>query len=489
MSQIKGDIRRCLRIHRCPEELERALELVLTFANPDYKQVEKYSPYGTQYTKIPQQISLMVRYPKWVEIPRGYDYGKLLTGEALDQFNSIQWEDLRVQAPVEHLKCTATLNDEQRAIAERFRKAQANNERPYGTYSFVSPTSSGKTLAAAYMASTTGQRTLVLCKTNLIRRAWEEDLTKHFGIPRTKIGRIQMKHEVIGEHFTLASLATLHRRQDRLDWLLSHFGCVVIDELQIIGADTIYKTVGNCQSKYVIGVTATDHRKDGKDFLVRACLGRPLIRLENKQEETQSSFPLGAVSLFKTDYEWLDPDGYPIDEPDFFAVCDDMRKDKVRNSLIVQKVVEDWKSGRHVLVVSHRIAHCELLLRKLREAGVEDANLLTGSTNQNKQYTEGLIQGILAGTIRCVVASKEVVKLGANLNPLDVLHCALPIGSASDLEQLVGRIRRKYPGKKGCRLVWYHDVNVPYLQRKYKSVLIPVLRKLKVPGYERIYVA
>lgn len=487
---ITGDIRRNLRIYSPPLELAASLKQLLTFNNPDYDSVARHSPYGTEYTTVPKTVCLAIQYPKYLELPRGYPYSKLLTGKAKLLFDKITWCDLRVTAPIKSpAVCRTKLNEDQELLVKKFLEARKDNLRPYGTYAFVAPTSSGKTLTQAYIASLTKQKTLVLCKTNLIRRAWEEDLTKHFGIPRNKIGRIQTTREDIGEQFTLGSLATLNRRQDKWDYLLGQFGCVVIDELQITGAETIRKVVSNCPAKYIIGMTATDHRKDGKTFVVHACLGRPLVRIQNKQEETSSSFPLGAVDIIRTDYEWLSPEGKVIEEPDFFGVCNDMRRDKVRNALIVSKVVEDWKKGNSVLVVSHRVSHCKLLRKKLAEAGVDDVNILTGETNAKKQYSEALVQSVLSGSVRCLVASKEVVKLGANLNPLNVLHCALPIGSASDLEQLVGRIRRKWKGKTGCRLVWYHDVKVPYLNSKYKRVLIPVLRKLKVPGWANVYVA
>jgi len=489
MAKINGEIGKSLRILNPPHVLAEALVRVLTFSNPDYEKIERYSPHGTKYTKLEPTRCMATLYPDSIEIPRGYDYTDRLPGEAKRLFDSIKWTDKRREVPVTFPNCKATLNEEQAVVVERFKKALAKGERFGNTYTFVLPTSGGKTLLQAYLASLTGQRTLVLCRTNLIRKAWENDLNAHFGIPFDEIGRIQRAKESIGDVFTLGSIATLGRREFKWEVLFSQFGCVIVDELQITGADSVHKIVSNCPSKFIIGMSATDKRKDGKDFVIHTCLGRPLMRIANKQEETSSSFPLGSVDIIKTDYEWVLESGEVVYEPDFYGICEDMRQDKARNDLIVEKVVADWKAGNSVLVVSHRIAHCKKLCDKLVQAGVVDANLLTGETNTHKTYTESLIQAIMNRTVRCVVASKEVIKLGANLNPLNVLHCALPIGSASDLEQLVGRIRRKWEGKTGCRLVWYYDSKVPYMGSKYKRVLIPTLRKLKVPGYTDLYVA
>ena len=116
--------------------------------------------------------------------------------------------------------------------------------------------------------------------------------------------------------------------------------------------------------------------------------------------------------------------------------------------------------------------------------------LFRSETNAQKKYTKKLVAQILNRSIRCVVATVPAIKLGANLNPLNLLHLTQPVGDRHDLEQLVGRIRRRDEQgiKKSTGLVLYQDAKVPYLNNVYARVVVPVLRKLKVPGYENVYV-
>ena len=60
---------------------------------------------------------------------------------------------------------------------------------------------------------------------------------------------------------------------------------------------------------------------------------------------------------------------------------------------------------------------------------------------------------------------------------------SMPVVKKHNLEQLIGRIRRRHEGKTACELVYYEDVSVRYLSNIFKRTVIPVLRKLRVPEY------
>ena len=86
---------------------------------------------------------------------------------------------------------------------------------------------------------------------------------------------------------------------------------------------------------------------------------------------------------------------------------------------------------------------------------------------------------------------KQAIMLGTNMNPLDRLHIAMPLGQRNNVEQLIGRIRRKTDdgSKSDCGLIYYLDREVTYLFNVYKRAVVPTLRKLRVPGYENVFFA
>lgn len=165
-----------------------------------------------------------------------------------------------------------------------------------------------------------------------------------------------------------------------------------------------------------------------------------------------------------------------------------MIDDPLRNHLVVEEAVKDWQAGHAVLVTTPRVEHAKLL-QALLNAKQTGAMLLTGSTNSDSFYTEKMIENILARKCRMVVATTQAVKLGANLNPLDRLHVAIPPSNKQDLEQLIGRIRRKHPSKKDAVLVYYHDLMTPYWHSRFKRVFVPTMRKLRVPKWVNLFIA
>src|SRR5690606_3494863 len=150
-----------------------------------------------------------------------------------------------------------SLNKEQKTLIRAFQRARAEKSRPYGTFCVLASTSTGKTVAQIEMARLLGQKTLVLCKSNLIRRSWQEDLFKYLGIHKEDVGIIQQKTWEIGDHFTLSSLATLARRTSRWHEIFAEFGTVVLDEMHNLPAQTIYGFLSACPALNVIGATAT----------------------------------------------------------------------------------------------------------------------------------------------------------------------------------------------------------------------------------------
>lgn len=165
------------------------------------------------------------------------------------------------------------------------------------------------------------------------------------------------------------------------------------------------------------------------------------------------------------------------------ALMDDMD----RNELIVQTVKEEWDQGRVILVTTRRIPHVELLVEMLKDAGVSDANALTGETNTDRAYTRSLLQMLSKRKLRCVVATNAAVKLGANIPVLDSLHLAMPVVRKHIIEQLLGRIRRRETNKTRCTVTYYMDRHVPYLFRLFYRQYVPVFRKMKIGKYANTY--
>ena len=468
-------------IRRPPAAMREELTQLLTYENPVYDSATKFSPYS--YTSIDPHICLLEDKGDEIVVPRGFDFGKLSVKFRARYLAALK-KDTRVTVPVKWPVPLLTPNAEQKEMLEAITNYRLLNKRPHGNYLLVASTSTGKTITQALAAAKFGQRTLVLCKTNLIQKAWRDDLIKLFGLTKQQIGLIQQSKHTVGEQFTLSSLATLHRRRHLWDKIFSLFGTVILDECHLLPAKQIYDFVSACPAKYILGATATEKRADKKEFMVHAVFGQPVKRIVAVQTETASSMPITSVKEIKTAFEYRQP----TQDLDFAAMMNAMIGDDKRNELIVQHVLEDWKKGNSVLITTSRVAHAQVLQDMLVEAGVEDASVLTGEVNQGRTSTV-LIEMIIAKEIRCVVATDQIISTGANLPPLDRLHIAIPIVGELKLTQLLGRMRRKFQGKKDSCVRYYLDSKVPYLFGVYKRTAVTVFREMAIKPYTNLFIS
>lgn len=482
--KLFGQIGACLRIENCPSNLSDELIDLFTFNNPAYEQALKYSPHGYVSAKVPEFIHFARKNNEGtIFIPRGVNVSKL-GDKGKKTFELVHWLDLRTRNKVEFPELQISLNKEQRSIIKNFNKAVKNSERPFGNFLYVKPTSTGKTITQAEIARLSGQRTLVICVTNLIRNTWLKDLETAYGLPPKKIGLIQQATWRIGEQFTLASIGTIRKRKHRWTELFEQFGTVILDEAHTVTQPQLFTFLMSHPAKYLIGATATDRKEGGTNFYLGSTFGTVVKRISAQHKETETSIPLSDVKVVSTLFQYE----YQKQNLDNNDLVNHIISDEKRNRLIVNKAYDDWCEGHCVLVTTSRLAHVELLKTMLEEKGITDVNTLTGETNTHKKYTEKLITAIFKGDTRCLVATVKAIKLGGNLNPIDRLHLATPVVSKSDLEQLIGRIRRKWKDKKDCVLIYYLDSQVQYLFGVYKHKAVSVFRKLRVPKYKDVYI-
>ena len=472
-----------LRILNCPDPLREELLKLLTYKNPAYDTVARFSPWGPPKT-IPRFLEFALEVGDDLLVPRGGAFNRLPPA-ALAQWKRLRWQQVQVSSPASFPPPLLTPNSEQRLLLASFQESVEDRTRPFGNYLFVAPTSGGKTIMQALAAGRSGQRTLVLCLTNLIKKAWLDDLYALYGLSQKDIGLIQQNTWRIGDQFTLASVSTIGRRRERWSELFSKFGTVILDEADTCTSPTIFEFVRGCPARFLIGATATDRFDDGDNLWLNALMGSAVRRIVSKQADTASSYALRGVDVIPTAFSYE----YDPADLDWNDLSEKLTVDEERNQIIAHHALRQWKAGRSLLVVTKRVAHAHLLVDILKEAGIEDANLLTGETNSDRRYTEMLVKGVVNRSIRCVVATAQAIKRGANLNALDRLHLAMPMASERDLEQLIGRVRRRGVGKVDCRMTYYLDTQVSYLHSLYKKRAVAVFRRLKTPGYLDLFMA
>lgn len=299
------------------------------------------------------------------------------------------------------------------------------------------------------------------------------------------MGLIQQSTWKIGAHFTLASIATLQRRKNRWKELFRSFGNIVLDEAHSITEPRLQEFFKAATTKYLLGATATPDHEDSSNHTLYTLLGKPVKRIKSRGNiDTETSMALRRARVVKTKFTY-DYDPNNLDVHDLALT---LAADEERNALIVENAYKDWKEGHSVVIAVKRVPHIHVLHEMLLERGVRDANVLYGDTNAKKRYTDTLIKALLTRKVRMLVANAQSIKLGGNINPLNRMHLAWPVRKL-DLEQLIGRLRRRDPHKRDSELVYYLDEKVRYLRNKFITKAIPVFRSAKLPGFENLFMA
>ena len=479
-NQVTATIGAMLCVENAPDYFIKDVLRQFTFRNPAYDAAMRFSPHGRRPEAIPQHIYLAFHtaLKDSVVFPRGIQVD-LLRHESQEFFARIKWRDARSTAPCSFPTLQISPNVEQEQM--RAAVTPRSDIRPFGNYLFQSPTGTGKTIGQSMCAAFFGQRTMILVDTDQVKRTWYGDLRLGYGLEKEEIGLIQRDIFRIGETFTIASIKTLSRRVERWEELVDTIGTIILDEVDLCSAPSFHEFILSFPARYIIGATATI---SPKDFHLKACFGTPVVKIAQKSGNTKTSIAIREAKTIDTDFKFE----YQEQNIDYAALTLAMALDEARNELIVNNVSEDYEKGETCLIVTKRLSHVHILYDLLIESGFStlEVNVLSGETNLDREATDKLVRRIFKGKVKVVVASAKAVMRGANLNPLSAIHLTMPF-NRKDLEQLLGRIRRKHEGKTMARVRYYVDKKVGYLHSQYKNNAVPVFRKMKIKNFENLY--
>jgi len=203
----------------------------LTFDNPAYATVQRYSRYA--YTNVPPFLTYYEHRGGVIKVPRGYN----LSGLNCSEINST------VAPKVDHAPFVLTLRDSQKEAAE----AYINSNKTLTLHGCIQmPTGKGKSILGLYLAAFYSLRTLIVVHKDDLVKGWQKDIELAFGKKVTP-GLIKAKSRNVGHFLTIATVQTLNRlSEEELEKLYSQFGFVIQDEVHrcVLGDTLVLKEDG-----------------------------------------------------------------------------------------------------------------------------------------------------------------------------------------------------------------------------------------------------
>lgn len=488
-----------------PAPVVEALKKKLSFSNPAYSSACRFStmPKHIIEETIPKRIEMYHELEDGtLAIPRGFDW-RMLKSVDLSFLNSVDWRDERIEAPVSFppLSSSYKLVPWQRDTVAAISSDAASEtaERPFGTYLVIKGVAGGKTLGQAAVAAALGQRTLVLVHLKEIERAWRKDLEKFYGLAGDAVGEIRGKKVRIGEQFTIASVQTFFRREHNWAELFKLFGTVILDECHRCPARTFYDCIANIPTKYRIGMTGTEERKDGLHKMMYRLFGTAFIHDPDTGQETETSLPVSDVKTIRTaltlpekrfraikkDKKWVTVE-VDVDPTDPVYANTWLGANLDFDEIVLEPFIAEIRAGNCCLLVSSRVDQLQRLYDKVQQRTKWKGCLLLGDTPEKvRAENDSLLNRRMA---RYLVASLQCFVEGANVKPLNRIFLAGSFGDPAAVQQVIGRVRRKHTGKKDVIVYDFYHPLIPCLQKQYHK-RVDVYRTIGVPRFKSVFMA
>lgn len=281
----------------------------------------------------------------------------------------------------------------------------------------------GKTFTALHLAHKFGQKTLVITHTTALRDQWIEEAEILFGM---KVGVIGSGVFDIEDHFiVIANIQSISKRISEID---KEFGTIILDEAHHCPATTFAGAIDAFYARYRIALSGTMIRKDKKHVVFRDYFGDHVL------QPAQANTLTPVIKVVKTGVA-LNPKVPWVDR-----VTELLQNDGYRRS-VAAIARQEIAKGHAVLIVASRVE----FLQQVKEYIGEDCLLVTGDTSFEAR--QAAKEQILSGEKHAIAGSRQIFSEGISINRLSLLILAEPMSNDSLLEQLIGRIQRKFEDK------------------------------------------
>jgi len=306
----------------------------------------------------------------------------------------------------------------------------------------------GKTYLALKHASLVGCPLLVIVHNSFLLNQWVGDaITKHVVLPKgEKVGIIQEDQFDWKRPITVAMIQTLSSRfkEGKIPpEFREHFGMVVYDEVHHLAAP-VFVTTAPLITGLRYGLTATEKRTDGFDFIYKYHIG-DVFYSDLKQD------------LIPRIYFQLTPTYVDVTKPEVKDVNGELNIGKLRgfvgdlkdsNEFRAKCIREALDEGRKILCVSHS----KNQLRNLHEMFPGSGLIIQETPTEERSK--------IVRNSRISFAISSLGFEGLDDDTIDTVFVLLPFKAPNDLQQVMGRCQRPKDEKKTPVVVIFDDVRI-----------------------------
>ena len=428
-----------------PQPLANRLIRLAAFQNPEF--------YKAQAMRLPvwdepRVIGCAENFPNHIALPRGC----LDAATDLLRANGIRCElrDERFGGEPLEVSLHGTLRpDQEEAVAAMLR---------HDTGILCAPTAFGKTVTAAALIARRGVNTLVLVHRTELLKQWQERLQAFLGAGKDVIGTMGGGKAKPTGRIDIAVMQSLFRQRETNE-LVENYGHVIVDECHHLSAVSFEAILKRAKAKYVLGLTATPIRRDGR---------QPIIFMQCGPTRHTALKPAGAPQTLEVIPRYL---AARIDLAAGTGIQDVFRhlaNDVSRTAALADEIAIAFEQGHKVLVLTERTDHLDAISTALAN---RVQTLFTLHGRMSKKQRAGLIGDLDAlppDAPRVLLSTGKLVGEGFDHPPLDTLVLAMPISWKGTLQQYAGRLHREHANKTRVRIIDFVDAGYPALPRMWE---------------------
>lgn len=442
-----------------PQVLANRLIRLAAFQNPEfYKAQSMRFPVWDK----PRVIGCAENYPRHIALPRGC-LDAVLELLSVNGIEPILVDERFPGEPVEANFEGLLRIDQEAAVS-----AMLHHE--VGV--LCAPTAFGKTVTAAALIARRGVNTLILVHRTELLKQWQERLKAFLGVGKESVGTIGGGKSRATGRIDIAVMQSLSRKGE-VNPVIENYGQIIVDECHHIGAISFDALLKRAKAKYVLGLTATPIRRDGQHPIIFMQCG-PVRYKAERPATAPHHLEVHPRNRFQR-----------IDLLADAAIQDVFRylaTDAERTAEIAREVMENFRLGRKILVLTERTDHLDELQAALLPE-IPNLFLLHGrmSRKQRSAITADL-DALPPDAPRVLLATGKLVGEGFDHPALDTLVLAMPVSWKGTLQQYAGRLHREHSTKTDVRIFDFVDTNHPALNRMWEKRL----RGYRAMGYSVI---
>lgn len=291
------------------------------------------------------------------------------------------------------------------------------------------------TILSTNLASTIKLKTLIIVNKIVLINQWKESIEKF--CPDATIQKVTTKSKLQDCDFYIMNAINVKKMGQSF---FKDIGTVICDEIHLLMAESLSKSLHFLSPRYLIGLSATPYRPDGLDVLLELYFGKNKIIRKMNRKHIVFQVNTGFIPKVETT---------STGKVNWGVILKSQSEDENRNNLII-KIIKEFPK-RNFLVLTKRVEQGNILLSKLKEIDENVTSLIGKEQEYDKEA-------------RILVAISQKCSTGFDHPKMDTLILC------SDVEQYfiqsLGRIFRK---KESTPIVFDLLDNNPILLKHFRT--------------------